>query len=658
VRRWRWLPALLCGLAVLTSCLRPGEDWQPDSAAVTLTAVNLPLETQLLEAASTNEALVTRTPNRLPTVAPTATITLTPTAISSTPQALDSLPPLGLNNLSRLSLLASWGRGEVGLLAVSADGKTLALGTRKGIILYDTGTYAETNFLQTPARPTSLAFSPDGRWLVAGLDNGRAVAWRSGQYSRAVFELPGDSGAIYSLAFSPDSSLLAMGDFQIVQVWEMVGDSPADKPLMKVEAHEQAVRALAFTLDGRYLLSAGGDGILRVWTVKTGKLYRTMYGHKTQIFSAAFSPPSAVDGYGGLIVSASADGKLRLWLASNGTFLREFSAHDTAIWAAVFSPDGRTLLTAAEDGRLRLWQLPKTSVLVDESKKSPGKALPYNEISLDGRAYSAVFSPDGSWLAAASPEAGVVRFWDLRGETPLAMQDLPGFLGSFSSAAISPDGSLAAVGLRRRVELWSTTEGNLASSLEGEFNWIFGTAFSPDGSLLASAGGDHRISLWSTVDGQRVNVLEGHSDWVWSVAFAPSGRLLASGSQDGTLRLWRVWPVESAGPERILQSGWRSVLRVAFSPDSLRLAASFVDGVVEVYNILDGTLLYTLQGHDSSVYALAFSPDGSLLASGSSDGRVNVWRVSSGALLSSFQFDSFADFLFFLPSGEAGRMGW
>lgn len=645
--RWRWLPAILCGLVALVACSRPASSEETPavvfSATPSVTFSAVPTQDY-----PPRSSTPTRTPRRLPTVAPSATVTPSPTEPQPTAR-----PILGVGELGSLGLQMQWGRGAVGQLAVSPDGKTLALGTRGGIILYNTVTYAEINFIQTPSRPNCLVFSPDGRWLAVGLENGRAVGWRIGQYGHTAFELAGESGAIFSITFSPDSSMLAMGDFQTLFVWQFVNDKPAEKPLVKVKAHDQAVRALDFTLDGKYLLSAGGDGILRVWTVRSGKLYRTMYGHKTQIFSAGYAPASVEKGYGGLIASTSSDGRLCIWLASNGNLLREFSAHEVAIWRVVFSPDGRWLLTAAEDGTLRLWQMPTTRQLVDESKKSPGKALPYREIDLDGRAYSAAFSPDGAWLAAASPEVGLVRFWDVRPEAPQVLADLPGFLGSFSSAVISPDGNLAAVGLRRQVELWDPSNGTLQHSLKGEFNWIFALAFSPDGSLLASAGGDHRITLWRTSDGQRLNTLEGHNDWVWTVAFSPSGRLLASGSQDGTLRLWRAWPPENAGPERILQSGRRSVLRVAFSPDSLRLAASFVDGTLEVYNVLDGALLYSLQGHSGSVYALAFSPDGDLLASGSSDGRVNVWRVSSGALLNSFQFDSWADFIFFIPSGQA-----
>jgi WD40 repeat protein len=429
--------------------------------------------------------------------------------------------------------------------------------------------------------------------------------------------LGGHSDGATSIAFSPDGRWLASAsEDQTIKLWDVA----TGQVVRSLWGHTGAVHGVAFSPADGQLASAGADRTVKLWSVATGQLIRTLSGHSEEVCAVAFSPD------GQRLASASLDSTLKIWEAGTGRKLQSFRQDPIGIvyWRCIaFSPDSRRLASGGESGgtgRVMLWD-----VATGEA------ALTFLRPQEDFR--SLVFSPDGRRLAMASSDTTIKLLDPENGKVTLTLQ---GHKNAVLGVAFSRDGGrLASAGRDQTVRMWDTETGRELLTLRGHTNEVSGVAFSPDGRRLASASADQTLKIWDTIAGQQPVTFRGHWKWVMSVALSRDGRRAASGELSGVVR---VWDPETGQETLTLEHvGGDTGRALDFNPDGSRLASAGGDnGQVKIWDLSSGKQIRTLKGHSSYVNSVVFSPDGLRLASAGSDGTVRVWDAASGQQLHSF----------------------
>jgi WD40 repeat protein len=474
---------------------------------------------------------------------------------------------------------------------------------------------------------------------------------------RLVVQL-GHAAAVHAVAWSPDGRFVLTGSADHTAcLW----DAATGIEIQRYRGHTKAVHSVAFAPDGQTIITGSHDQTIRFWHRATAQEQRQI---KAVVYSSDHVNVVAVAPDGNQVLAAGTN--LLIWNLATGAPPLSLEGYVNNINYAAFSPDSRFVLTGSVDQTARLWEVATGKQLhtyrTQVFKKHP---MTGHELLVPPVA----FARDGRVLTGGD----IAILWDSAMKQELRRFATNG--GQVDTVAISPDGRFVLTGespldfpLVKKLRWWDATTGAELHATE----WPIATggddialAFAPDGRAVLAACGSS-IRAFEAASGQLIQRFESYAGGVNALALAQAGRWLLTGSDAGHAHLWdleagqqqqRFVPASSGLAEFV--RGLDGLRSVAVSADGRTALTGRSDGTVSVWDVATGKPKQTLKAFRGSV-VVALSPEaeGRLALIGGNEEAL-LWETSTGKILHRFRqgFGVTIWSVAFSPDGRAVLLG-
>ena len=442
----------------------------------------------------------------------------------------------------------------------------------------------------------SLAFSPDGRYVVSIDNDGVLKLWDvSSEREIRTFNVP--SGSIYdmySVAYSPDGKHIVSSATLTTSYAVILWDVSSGRKVRTFQGHDRKVNVVAFSSDGKYVVSGDHGGTIKLWDVSSGREVQTFIGHGGYVESVNLS---SNDKY---VVAAGEHDIINLWEVSSGNVIKTFKGHSGRFRSVAFSPDGKYVATGGDDKTIKLWEVSTKKVI----KTLKGHISEVTAVA---------FSPDGKYIVSGD-DNGTLKFWDIA-TTSALLTLYEKDSAKANSVVFSPDGRHVVSGDDHgALKFWDLSKKSNIKTFRRSSSIAFkSAAFSPDGRYVVSGSVFGHLKLWDIKTGMEIkSFIGGHVKDVKSIAFSPDGRYIVSGDHSGVIKLWDV----SAGKEVKNFEAHREIEGLTFSPDGKHVVSlSGSSDQILIWDISTGMKVRTIE--DNDIASFAISPDGRYIATGS-----------------------------------------
>jgi WD40 repeat protein len=578
-------------------------------------------------------------------------------------------------------------------LALDAGRQRLALavpgdGGHQGVCVLDLTEPGRMLFAHSFAEQElrGLSFSADGRFLLTASSIGRTHlidldAPKGEQpirlslppegpvgrpFNRAVFDPAGER---IGIAAADEQVRLFDRDGRLIAA---LGSAIIDA--QRVQIHNSAVRDLAFSPDGAYLVAVDDEGQVVRWSLTKSPQAVVLGQHELSIVSVAVGDPMSGRALGTdaageakrvLVLTASLDGTARLWTLATGKPLAVFGHDEAVSWADFVADSERVLSFSVRDGSLRLWSvLPRSRLAFELKHPDPTNHVWHLDMTSVPRELLGSSGPDTAaaeksplWLATAGYD-GEVRVWryERDGQPPrlsysFAQQDAAAAEGTDTDirpvrrVRFSPSGRLLAAarsdGSARLHDLLTGRSCRLQVASSGATaaknsaaDQVFDVRFAPDESwlLAASDNPNQPLRLFDVLSCEPVTgigALEQSTVATEAIAVRQVGdvTLVATGDRAGRVRLLRADGTADWQEQCAVDAKVGSISDVAIAPDGAALAIAGEAKQLAILR-LNGTecgQLDLAEGHSDRLYSVAFSPEGDRILTASLDKTARLW---------------------------------
>ena len=517
---------------------------------------------------------------------------------------------------------------------------------------------AQREFLGSKDYVGSIAYSPDGQYIVATNNNDTILLWDSITEELLWSKMLKSDSKLLEVAFSPTNPYLFATCFSSgkVALWDL--STRKQVQIFFSGDIETSVGGgdLAFSPDGNSIIVGSKNGKLELWNIIDGELIWSV-NHKEPIYWIDFNPD------GQHVASAGQGNGINIWDIASHSEPTVLEGHTDTIVGVSFSPDGQNLVSGSRDSTVRLWDI-KTG----------------NELQkwhINDVIRNVAFSPSASdkYVAALGYYRGI-EVWDVKtGQKVWFPQEASGYS---SGLAFSPNGKSFVITDKNNVLKTYATRKFYNFKLLGHGHWDSSNAFSAnsivcsgDNKKLVSGHENGVAKLWDINSGRELLNLWVHTGAVSKVATNYDGSLVITGTSRGAIQVWNaagkalksftahngmvtgiainqtedmffssgedgkiiIWDLKNLKQLSVLGNHEEGVLCMDLSADNSKLVTGGKDKSLMIWDTSSGAIIFSKE-HEDAVVGVAFDQSSELIVSACSDGNIRVWNSETGDLIS------------------------